>query len=54
MYQVTGPVLEVTESVVVLKKVASVERWRDANTKPTPKSASAKSDCNVSDDGDKD
>ena len=35
-YQVTGPVLEVTDSMIVIEKGAKKERWeinRDANTK---------------------
>jgi len=37
-YQVTGPVLEVTDSMIVIEKGAKKERWeinRDANTKVT-------------------
>jgi hypothetical protein len=37
-YQVTGPVLEVTDSLIVIEKGAKKERWeinRDANTKVT-------------------
>jgi hypothetical protein len=37
-YQVTGPVLEVTDSMIVIEKGAKKERWeinRDANTKIT-------------------
>jgi hypothetical protein len=37
-YQVTGPVLEVTETMIVIEKGAKKERWeinRDANTKVT-------------------
>src|ERR671936_590628 len=37
-YQVTGPVLEVTDSMVAVEKGAKKERWeinRDANTKVT-------------------
>ena len=37
-YEVTGPVLEVTDSMIVIEKGAKKERWeinRDANTKVT-------------------
>jgi hypothetical protein len=37
-YQVTGPVLEVTDSMIVIEKGAKKERWeinRDTNTKVT-------------------
>ena len=37
-YQVTGPVLEVTDSMIVIEKGAKKERWeinRDASTKVT-------------------
>jgi hypothetical protein len=37
-YQVTGPVLEATDSMIVIEKGAKKERWeinRDANTKVT-------------------
>jgi len=37
-YQVTGPVLEVTDSMIVIEKGAKKERWeinRDSNTKVT-------------------
>ena len=37
-YEVTGPVLEVTDSMIVIEKGAKKERWeinRDANTKLT-------------------
>ena len=37
-YQATGPVLEVTDSMIVIEKGAKKERWeinRDANTKVT-------------------
>ena len=37
-YQVSGPVLEVTDSMIVIEKGAKKERWeinRDANTKVT-------------------
>src|SRR6476620_7915726 len=37
-YEITGPVLEVTDSMIVIEKGAKKERWeinRDANTKVT-------------------
>ena len=37
-YEVTGPVLEITDSMIVIEKGAKKERWeinRDANTKVT-------------------
>ena len=37
-YEVTGPVLEVTDSMIVIEKGAKKERWeinRDSNTKVT-------------------
>jgi hypothetical protein len=37
-YEVTGPILEVTDSMIVIEKGAKKERWeinRDANTKVT-------------------
>ena len=37
-YEVTGPVVEVTDSMIVIEKGAKKERWeinRDANTKVT-------------------